>query len=55
MERYSTEIQCSDFTFLTNKNEQQNNLQANPPQSSTQPEQSAPNSVVPDGKDDLPF
>ena len=23
MERYSTEIQCTDFTFLTNKNEQQ--------------------------------
>ena len=25
MERYSTEIQCNDFTFLTNKNEQQQN------------------------------
>ncbi len=55
MERYSTEIQCSDFTFLTNKNEHQNNPQANPPQSSTQPQQPAPNSAVPDGNDDLPF
>lgn len=54
MERYSTEIQCSDFTFLTNKNEHQNNPQANPPQSSTQPKQPSPNSA-PDGNDDLPF
>ena len=27
MERYSTEIQCNDFTFLTNKNEQQQSYQ----------------------------
>ena len=57
MERYSTEIQCSDFTFLTNKNEQQNTPQANPnpSQGSAQAQQSAPNSAVPDGNDDLPF
>jgi single-strand DNA-binding protein len=55
MERYSTEIQCTDFTFLTNKNEQPNNPQANPPQSSTQPQQTAPNSAAPDGKNNLPF
>ena len=57
MERYSTEIQCTDFTFLTNKNEQQNNPQANPnpPQSSAQPKQPAPNADVPECDDDLPF
>jgi single-strand DNA-binding protein len=55
MERYSTEIQCSDFTFLTNKNEQPNNPQANAPQSSAQPQQPAANTAAPDGDDDLPF
>ena len=55
MERYSTEIQCSDFTFLTNKNEQPNNPQANAPQSSAQPQQPATNTAEPDGNDDLPF
>lgn len=56
MERYSTEIQCTDFTFLTNKNEQQ---QGNQPQQQTQqasqPQQQSQNSVVPDEDDDLPF
>lgn len=55
MERYSTEIQCTDFTFLTNKNEQQQVQQQNAPSSSPQPQQPAPNSAVPDGDDDLPF
>ena len=55
MERYSTEIQCTDFTFLTNKNEQQNNVQTNAPKSTAQPQQSTPNTAVPDGDDDLPF
>src|SRR6056297_495346 len=53
MERYSTEIQCTDFTFLTNKNEQQQSQQQNTPSHSPQPQQSTPNSVVPDGDDDL--
>ncbi|WP_369998525.1 single-stranded DNA-binding protein [Winogradskyella sp.] len=56
MERYSTEIQCTDFTFLSNKNEQQ---QGNQPQQQTQqasqPQQQSQNSVVPDEDDDLPF
>ena len=51
MERYSTEIQCTDFTFLTNKNEQQ---QAQSQQAS-QPQQQSQNSAVPDEDDDLPF
>ena len=53
MERYSTEIQCTDFTFLTNKNEQQ--VQSPAAQQSTQPQQSTQNSVVPEEDDDLPF
>lgn len=56
MERYSTEIQCTDFTFLTNKNEQAN---PQPQQSQSYqpatPQQTQSNSVVPDGDDDLPF
>ena len=53
MERYSTEIQCTDFTFLTNRNEQQQGQPsvANHP---TQPQQQTQNSVVPED-DDLPF
>lgn len=58
MERYSTEIQCTDFTFLTNKNEAQSPQTANPVnQSVPQPQQTTPNSIVPEGddNDDLPF
>jgi single-strand DNA-binding protein len=54
MERYSTEIQCTDFTFLTNKNEQQGQ-QTNTQNVTSQPQQTAPNAVEPDGTDDLPF
>lgn len=58
-ERYSTEIQCNDFTFLTNKNEQQQgqpqpNMQQSNPQQPSQPQQQQ-NGAVPDGDDDLPF
>jgi single-strand DNA-binding protein len=61
MERYSTEIQCNDFTFLTNKNDQQQGQQKSNPQSSntqqpTQPQQQEnQNGVAPDAGDDLPF
>lgn len=66
MERYSTEIQCTDFTFLTPKNEQpqsqqsQQSQQPEPKQANTQhesqPQQTAPNTLMPDGdNDDLPF
>lgn len=54
MERYSTEIQCTDFTFLTNKNEQQQG-QSSDVQQSSQPQQPAQNSVAPEEDDDLPF
>lgn len=55
MERYSTEIQCTDFTFLTNKSEQQQSQESKTPSANPQPQQSTQNSVVPDGNDDLPF
>lgn len=55
MERYSTEIQCSDFTFLTNKNEQQNQPQSSTSQNTSQPQQTTPNVEEQDGGDDLPF
>lgn len=55
MERYSTEIQCNEFTFLSPKNEQQN--AGNMPQVSAQkPAAATPQSpVVTDDSDDLPF
>jgi single-strand DNA-binding protein len=57
MERYSTEIQCTDFTFLSNKNEQQQETHTAPkPNTLSEPKQATSNSVVPDGDDDdLPF
>ena len=55
MERYSTEIQCTDFTFLTNKNEQQQSQQPNTQNVVSQPQQPTQNSVVADSDDDLPF
>ena len=59
MERYSTEIQCNDFTFLTNKNDQQQGQQQPKAQPSNMQQPSQPqqqqNSVAPDGGDDLPF
>ena len=51
IERYSTEIQCTDFTFLTTKNENQDNL-SNPGQSASSPNT---NSAEPEQHDDLPF
>lgn len=56
-DRYSTEIQVTDFTFLTNKNESettQSNVQAKPmQQQSTKPE--TPNTQPIEDDDDLPF
>lgn len=54
MERYSTEIQCTDFTFLTNKNEQQQGS-SSAAQQPSQPQQSNQNSIAPEEDDDLPF
>jgi len=55
MERYSTEIQCTDFTFLTNKNEQPQSQQSSAPKAASQPQKPIQNNVVTDGNDDLPF
>ena len=55
MDRYSTEIHCDDFTFLTNKNDQKQSQPSNIPSATSQPQQTEQNSVVPDGDDDLPF
>lgn len=58
MERYSTEIQCTDFTFLSNKNENQQPQPANTPSNSvSEPQQQASNSIEPETEDDddLPF
>ena len=50
-DRYSTEIHCTDFTFLTPKEKPANPSENMPPQQ-TQHKQNEP---VADDKDDLPF
>lgn len=53
-DRYSTEIQCTDFTFLSNKNEMQTGTSGNQPDSN----QNVPNTTsqpIAEDKDDLPF
>lgn len=57
-DRYATEIQCSDFTFLTTKKESSNKQTndapeaTNPPESKTMESKSTP---IDHAKDDLPF
>lgn len=51
IERYSTEIQCTDFTFLSTKNESQEHA-SNQTQSASNPN---PNGAEPEQNDDLPF
>jgi single-strand DNA-binding protein len=54
-DRYSTEIHCTDFTFLTTKED--GNSTGNAPQQSSQPKQTQ-NQVseqIGDANDDLPF
>lgn len=61
MERYSTEIQCTEFTFLTPKGDQQNtgNTSANASQETAhKPSNATPSSDAPavnNSNDDLPF
>ncbi|WP_339623025.1 single-stranded DNA-binding protein [uncultured Winogradskyella sp.] len=54
MERYSTEIQCEDFTFLTPKGDQ-NTSAPNKPNTPAQAPQQAKASATEEGNDDLPF
>jgi single-strand DNA-binding protein len=53
-DRYSTEIHCTDFTFLTTKNESGSNQKTS--QETKKPEaQNQPNNQIEHGNDDLPF
>lgn len=53
MDRYATEIQCTDFTFLSTKNESQNlSHQQN---ASEKPAQHSASESMPEPNDDLPF
>ncbi len=61
-DRYATEIQCTDFTFLSTKKESEQNAaasQANVPANQDEPKQSgtSPKAKAPDvsEEDDLPF
>jgi len=56
-DRYSTEIQCTEFTFLTTKNENVNTASNQQTNSSSQPKQDpiTPKPEVDLPEDDLPF
>ena len=56
MDRYSTEIQCTDFTFLTTKNESQGGEISNQSQSNSQNQsQQMVSESFEEDNDDLPF
>ncbi|WP_458628484.1 single-stranded DNA-binding protein [Winogradskyella sp. PC D3.3] len=55
MERYSTEIQCDDFKFLTPKTDQQQSKKPNTPNTNSQSQPSVPTNVETEENDDLPF
>ena len=52
-DRYSTEVQCTDFTFLTNRNETQNPAQPSAGQSNSNHNTSS--EPIGQVEDDLPF
>jgi len=52
-DRYSTEIHCTDFTFLTTKNESSNTLGTQP--STKQQTKNQVSEPIGDNNDDLPF
>ena len=56
-ERYSTEIQVTDFTFLSTKKESENNMQSQEPtaKATTQPSPAAQEPIANQDDDDLPF
>lgn len=55
MDRYSTEIQCNEFTFLNTKNDKNQSQQSNTPNANPKTQPSAPTTAKPEGSDDLPF
>ena len=54
-DRYSTEIQCTDFTFLSTKKESGNNATNSPAAQKPAENQQPTNQPIEDEKDDLPF
>ena len=52
-DRYSTEIHCTDFTFLSNKNENSENIPQSTPHASKSTENQVSETIGDD--DDLPF
>lgn len=58
-DRYSTEIQCTDFTFLSTKSESEANAQGSSSSGSASPQSAAkseaPVNLPDDTDDDLPF
>ena len=54
-DRYSTEIHCTDFTFLSTKKESQNNAASSPTAHNTATKPSETTKPVEEDSDDLPF
>ncbi|MFI1744998.1 single-stranded DNA-binding protein [Thalassobellus sediminis] len=54
-DRYSTEIQCTDFTFLSTKKESENNDSAAPVAQKPATNQKATSEPAAEENDDLPF
>ena len=54
-DRYSTEIQCTDFTFLTTKSESQQNASDKPSKQMQDYESTSAIDNMPAENDDLPF
>jgi single-strand DNA-binding protein len=54
-ERYSTEIQCTDFTFLTTKKESEGHAPKIKNAEKTGDNQPIPNETLGEEDDDLPF
>jgi single-strand DNA-binding protein len=55
MDRYTTEIQCTDFTFLTTKSESQGGAPNEQPSNPENQPQQTLNEPLEDDTDDLPF
>ena len=53
LDRYSTEINCNEFTFLSNKQDSQGEMNSNPPNNKQEADSS--NSEDTSSSDDLPF
>lgn len=54
-DRYSTEIQCTDFTFLTTKKESDSNTASTPAPAKPSVGEPSPSPSIPEEDDDLPF